>query len=67
MNHTFALLFVFGAIAFIHFRAHERAQHLAAATPLIASLAHPVTLDTFRDLAIHAMVYSANAPIHWIH
>lgn len=67
MNHTVALLAIFGAIAFIHYRAHERAQRLAAVTPLIASLAHPVTLDTFRDMAIHVMVYSANAPIHLIH
>lgn len=67
MNHQIALVIIFGTIAFLHFRAHERAQKLAAATPLIASLAHPVTLDTFRDMAIHAMIYAHNAPIHWIH
>lgn len=66
MNHTLALILLFGAIALFHYRAHQRASALASSVPWIAAAGHPVTLDTVRDMMIHGLIYSNNAPIHWI-
>lgn len=66
MQHTLVLFFAFGLIALFHYRAHERVSTLASSVPWIAAAGHPVTLDTIRDMLIHGLIYSNNAPIHWI-